>query len=202
MDISLTTFVDFVNSTGVKKRDIVFKNLFKGEYDPRKDFYRILRNAIVTMHKNDDPSSKLPQLVLTFDKKKTKHYNLLIKGYQKWASRKIISYIKDDSRIITLNQLDIKANPELILNIKNQPTVEKLYFKDTPLTIDASNMIVTLLSLAFGETDEYKNYQFAILDIRNSKLFKLTKKTKVDKIIETLEVEAEFWQKYQEKMKQ
>ena len=63
-------------------------------------------------------------------------------------------------------------------------------------------MIVTLLSLAFGETDAYKDYQFAVLDIRNSKLFKLTKKTKVDKIIETLEVEAEFWQKYQEKMKQ
>jgi hypothetical protein len=55
-------------------------------------------------------------------------------------------------------------------------------------------MIVTLLSLAFGETDAYKDYQFAVLDIRNSKLFKLTKKTKVDKIIETLEVEAEFWQ--------
>ena len=140
MDISLTTFVDFVNSTGVKKRDIVFKNLFKGEYDPRKDFYRILRNAIVTMHKNDDPSSKLPQLVLTFDKKKTKHYNLLIKGYQKWASRKKISYIKDDSRIFTLNQLDIRVNPELILNIKNQPTVIKLYFKETPLTSDSANM--------------------------------------------------------------
>ena len=202
MDISLTTFVDFVNSTGVKKRDIVFKNLIKGEYDPRKDFYRILRNAIVTLHKNDDQISTLPQLVSTFDKKKTKHYNLLIKGYQKWASRKKITYIKDDSRIITLNQLDIKANPELILCIKNQPTVVKLYFKETPLTIDAANMIVTLLSLAFGETDEYKEYQFAVLDIRNSRLFKLTKKTKVGKIIETLEVEAEFWKKYQEKMQQ
>jgi len=58
----------------------------------------------------------------------TIHYILLIKGYQKWASRKKKTFIKDDSRIFTLNQLDIKAHPELILNIKNQPTVVKLYF--------------------------------------------------------------------------
>ena len=38
------------------------------------------------------------------------------------------TYIKDDSRIFTLNQLDIKTNSELILNIKNQPTVVKLFF--------------------------------------------------------------------------
>ena len=156
MDISLTTFVDFVNLTGVKKRGVVFKNLVKEKYDPRKDFYRVLRTAIVTMHKNDDPVSRLPQLVLTFDRKKTKHYNMLIKGYQKWASHKKISFIKEDSRIFTLNQLDIRVNPELILNIKNQPTVIKLYFKEAPLTSDSANMIVTLLALAFGETDEYK----------------------------------------------
>lgn len=200
MDISLTTFVDFVNSTGVKKRDVVFKNLIKEKYDPRKDFYRILRTAIVTMHKNNEPISKLPQLVLTFDPKKTKHYNMLIKGYQKWALHKKISYIKDDSRIFTLNQLDIRVNPELILNIKDQPTVIKLYFKESPLSCDSANMIVTLLALAFGETDDYKDYQFAVLDIRQSRLFKLTKKTKVDEIKDTLEVEADFWQKYQEKV--
>ena len=200
MDISLTTFVDFVNSIGVKKRDVVFKNLIKEKYDPRKDFYRILRTAIIAMHKNGDPISRLPQLVLTFDKKKTKHYNMLIKGYQKWASHKKISFIKDDSRIFTLKQLDIKINPELILNIKNQPTVIKMYFKEVPLTSDSANMIVTLLALAFGETEEYKDYQFAVLDIRRSRLFKLTKKTKVDEIKDTLEVEADFWQKYLEKV--
>jgi len=47
---------------------------------------------------------------------------------------------------------------------------------------------------------QYKDYQFAVLDIRNAKLFKLTKKTKVDEIKDTLELEADYWKKYQERI--
>lgn len=201
MNVSLTTFVDFVNSNGIKKRDIVFFNLIMGPYAPSMDFYRDLRTAIVEMHRKNALLSSLSINDMIYERKKIKHYKTLIKGYRKWAARKRISYMKCDSRLFQLNGLEIRINPELILRINGRPTVIKLYFKEIPLTRDSANMIVTLLSLGFGEKNEYRGYQFAVLDIRQSKLFRLTRNTRVDEIIETLEMEADFWMLYQQRIR-
>ena len=87
------------------------------------------------------------------------------------------------------------------MNIKNKPTVIKLYFKKEELNYNSASMIVTLLSLAFEGTDEYKNYDFAVLDIRRSKLVRLTEKIKKELITETLKIEAHSWLLYQESIK-
>ena len=100
MAISLTRFIDFVNLTGLKKRDVVANWLISGDYDPRADFYRQMREAIVKMHKNNEEISKLPQLISMYSYKKDKSYKELISGYQKWASnKKNILYKRGSQRV-------------------------------------------------------------------------------------------------------
>ncbi len=48
--VSLTTFVDFINKAGPPKMTVVRNWLDDDEYDPRKDYWKRLRDGIVNVH--------------------------------------------------------------------------------------------------------------------------------------------------------
>ena len=61
IQISLTSFVDFVSKSGTPKVTVVqnvITQLREG-YDPVKDFWKTLRDAIVEMHRHKKPKSDL-----------------------------------------------------------------------------------------------------------------------------------------------
>jgi len=59
-------------------------------------------------------------------------------------------------------------------------------------------MITVLMSMAFRAIFEnYDTYDFAVLDIRLGRLWRITKKTPIDKIKDVLVHEAESWYNYQ-----
>ena len=198
MSIPLTKFLDFVNSTGTKKRDIVLESVSPEEYAPYKDFYKELREAIISLHKNNKSVDTLTDILLSTAEIKKKNYNELISGYQKWAKNKRISFIEEKSTLFSIGGIELSINPELIISINKKPTVVKLYFKQDKLEKPAADMITVLMSMAFRAIFEnYDTYDFAVLDIRLGRLWRITKKTPIDKIKDVLVHEAESWYNYQ-----
>ena len=198
MNISLTRFLDFVNSNGLAKKAIVEKTMVPENYEPYKDFYKNLREAIISLHKEGASVDTLPTRVPWTNEIKKKHYNELISGYQKWCKNKKIVFLESQSYIFDLEGISLSINPELIVNINNKPTVIKLYFKQPKLEKNSADIIITLLSMAFGSYDaKYSNFDFAILDIRHSRLFRITATTPIQDLMKILPVEAASWLSYQ-----
>ena len=196
MSISLTKFVDFVNSTGLKKRTIVLDSIYPEKYAPYKDFYKNLRNAIISIHKNNASVEQLTKLIPWTAEIKKKHYNGLISGYQKWAKNKKISFIEEKNILFLIGGIELSINPELIININRKPTIVKLYFKQDKLEKCAAEMIAVLLSMAFSTT--YKDtFDYAVLDIRRGRLLRITETTPLNDIKVVLENEAKLWYNYQ-----
>lgn len=197
MSVSLTKFVDFVNAKGLERRVVVERALSPDKYEPYKDFYKKLRDAIVAMHKENAPIDSLPGRIRDANDIKKRHFKELVYGYQKWAKSKRIAFLEDNSCIFDLDGVELSINPELILQINGEPTVVKLYFKQENLEKDAANMIATLLLMAFQDYDKkYQNYRFGILDIRRGRLYRITSSTPINKIMETLKIEAATWLNY------
>ncbi len=198
MSITLTKFLDFVNSTGTKKRDIVLKSASQEEYEPCKDFYKKLREAIISLHKNNRSINTLTDIIPSIAEIKMENYNELISSYQKWAKNKRISFIEEKSTSFSLYELELSINPELIISINKKPTVVKLYFKQDKLEKNAADMITVLMSMAFcAAFKNYNTYDYAVLDIRRGRLWRITKTTPIDEIKVVLENEAKLWCNYQ-----
>ena len=198
MSVTLTKFLDFVNATGLKKRNIVLETVSQEEYAPYKDFYKNLREAIISLHKSNKSVDTLTNIIPWTAEIKKKHYNELISGYQKWAKSKRISFIEEKSALFSLGGIELSINPELIININKKPTVVKLYFKQDKLGKNAADMITVLMAMAFCSTfDNYDTFDYAVLDIRCGRLWRITETTPIDEIKAVLENEAKSWYNYQ-----
>ena len=198
MVISLTKFLDFVNSTGLKKRNIVLESASPDEYAPYKDFYKALREAIISLHKNHKSVDTLTNIIPWTTEIKKKNYNELISGYQKWAKSKRILFIEEKSTLFSLGGIDLSINPELIISINKTPTIMKLYFKQDKLEKSAADMITVLMKMAFcANFEHYDTFDYAVLDIRRGRLWRITQTTPIDDIKAVLENEATSWYGYQ-----
>lgn len=194
MPISLTRFVDFINSTGLKKIKVITEWQAGGEYETYKDFYKNFREAVIKLHSEKLPIEELQRLIHTSNDTKRIHFRALLLGYQKWAEKKRLSFESHTSLILHVGGIDITMNPELCLRINNQPTLIKLYFKEEKLQKQTADIILTMLLLTYSQSENYKNHDVGILDVRNAKLHKLTKAPQED-IIKLITMEAEYWSK-------
>ncbi len=203
--IPLTRFTDFINASNMDRQDVVKDTIDFGEYSPCKDFYKDMRDAIVSFFKDGGTIEDLEEeMVLVRDKKKPQ-YLLLLHGFKKWVNNKRIIYLGEEACDFELNGLKISINPELLLKINGKKTVVKLYFKGgkqiNERKKDSFIPIPVLMKNAFSVFGEkYKDYDFAVLDIRNSRLFHITESTPIDKILLTLKMEAKNWLAYQSEL--
>ena len=203
--IPLTRFTDFINASNMDRQDVVKDTIDFGEYSPCKDFYKIMRDAIVSFFKDGGSIEDLEEETALVHDKKKPQYLLLLHGFKKWVKNKKIVYLGEKTCDIELNGLKISINPELILKINGKKTVVKLYFKEgKPITERKKDCFIPIPVLmksafaVFGE--EYKDYDFAVLDIRNGKFYHITQSTPVEKILLTLNMEAKSWVAYQSEL--
>lgn len=172
MQISMTTFVDFVVANGTTRitRIKEAKQFYGEDYDPAKDYWGPLRRAIVEMHKQGGSRADLDRLLRSLsDAKKVANYTLCVKGYQQWMGRKDLSWTGPPAAHWRSGQLEVRVNPELGMLINGQPHVVKLYFKADPLSKHRLNTLLHLLEVTFGATGT-----IGILDVRKHKLHKQT----------------------------
>jgi len=174
--ISLTDFVDIVASAGGPKATKVADIKKRGEYEHYKDFWKILREHIIRMHRKKLPLSHIDESKkgLT-DKNKINNYPTLISGYKKWLGKKSPTWFKPPSSSIAAFGIEVSINPELGLKFGKKKHIIKLYFKKDPkLSLTRAHIANAAMEKAlrpFCNEDDV----IAVLDIREAKLYKSKK---------------------------
>lgn len=175
INISLTDFIDYVSKVGASKFTLVNQIYSREEYQPAFDFWKPLREGIIDLHQNNKDKSELDKILndLT-DKKKINRYPALIESYKSFLGRKKIEWFEPPFKEWKINDLRIKLNPELGLEINDKLYVIKLYFKSDSLSQMKADLILLLMNTRLKKGD-YKEATFAVLDIERKKLFEKTK---------------------------
>lgn len=179
--ISLTSFIDFVHKTGTTRITLIrkLKSEYGRDYERVTDFWRLLRNAIIKIHKDELPVSYLNHVIQGISNKtKLNNYPARIDNFKKWRGRKKIKWIGARTKIWKFDNLAIRVNPELGLNINGENYILKLYFKQKKLSRITSATILHLIDKSStGNRDKFIS---GILDLSAGKLITLKNKNKND----------------------
>ena len=176
-NISLSDFVDYISKAGTSKFTKVKEISRRDNYHPAFDFWKVLRDSIVELHKNKYDKNELDKVLndLT-DKKKIKRYPELIKKYKSFLGRKKIEWFDPPYEEWIYNGLRIRLNPELGLEINGKLYVLKLWFKAEKLSKNKAELILLLMNEKL-KTRKFDEVNFAVLDVGNNKLFESTNLT-------------------------
>jgi hypothetical protein len=175
INISLTDFIDYVSKIGASKFTKVNEVFSREEYNPAFDFWKPLRDGIIDFHENKKDRSQLDKILENLtDKKKIDRYPALIESYKSFLGRKKCEWFEPPFKDYQINDLRIKLNPELGLEINGKLYVIKLYFKAEKLSQSKADLILLLMDTKLKKGG-YKDVTFAVLDIERKKLFDKTK---------------------------
>lgn len=172
-DISLTDFVDFAISSGAPKLTKVRTVKNRGDYDPAKDFYRLLRNRIIDFHQQADTNKNqwFNKFMATLqNENKRESYHQRIQAYKRFLGHKDLSWFAPPSGLWRSGDLQVRVNPELGLAINDDDHVIKLYFKAESLTKLRVDIILLLMGEALHQRVE-PGTRFAILDLTQGRLY-------------------------------
>jgi hypothetical protein len=170
-NVSLTYFVDFVIKSGPPKATVVQRFKQRLEYDPKLDFYRRVRNAIVEMHEKGLPSRELDQIVARLsDQKKRLAYPQVILGYKKFLGRKQFAWFEPPRGEWTPGPLVVNLNPEVGLEVDGKRIVGKLYFKTEALTKQRADVIAHLMDHVL-RSKLTQPARFVVIDVRRGRTF-------------------------------
>lgn len=185
IEISLTDFIGFVNKTGNAKLNHVKTIKDRDVYEPFKDFYKPIREAIQKLHKKNLEKDFLDKILanLTDDRKK-KNYPAVINGYKRFLGRKKLSWIKPHKKDWKIGNISISINPEIGLEEKMKDGTStfyiiKLYFKEERIQKSHVDQILTLMEMQLRDKVKEPEVKFAVLDVRKSKLH-VKKDSKLD----------------------
>jgi hypothetical protein len=192
--ISLTDVVDVISKSGTPKATKVSQIKYRQSYSPQTDFYKALREGIVSVHQNNHPKKALNDiLTLLTDEKKIKNYPKAIQGYEKWWGKKNIVWNSTFSANYSYQGIDIGINPELGLIIDGEPFLIKLYLKDESLLKLRVDIVLALMETALS-AGSVTGCKMAVLDVRNGKLFCSSKDpTSQEKLMKMVNAELAYF---------
>jgi hypothetical protein len=170
VQITSTTYIDFLLATGLarvsKVRDA--RRQYEGGYSQGSDFYRPMREGIITMHREGHDTSFLDQIVADTLPQRRAHYRACADGYRKFMRDKQFVWTRRPKPDIWKHGgLQVLVNPELLLTVDGRPHRVKLYFKGENLRQSRADLLIELLKSAGDDGTA----AVGMLDVRRSKLF-------------------------------
>ncbi|HRI67261.1 MAG TPA: hypothetical protein PK156_23620 [Polyangium sp.] len=166
--ISLTYFVDFVLATGTPKLRGV-RDYKERKDDLCSDFYRPIRQAIISMHRDGLSTSTLDSVCHNeTDETRRNHYPRVVAGYRAFLAEGPKNFFEPPRTGLSLGPLEVDVNPELGLVIGGKKHLVKLYFRNDPLMPRRTALVLALLSR--GICEAHPEFVPAILDVRSAKL--------------------------------
>lgn len=167
--LSLRDFLDVASKTG-KPRVTKVRNIkHGGNYSPAIDFYKPLRERIITTHKLGKSKGALKGLLVGVgDKRKLANYPLAINGYDSWWGTHSLKWFDPPKGKYSKHGFDISVNPELGLEIDGSPHVIKLYLNTNPLPTQRADLIGALMTHVVGTLAP--SALLGALDVRRSAL--------------------------------
>jgi len=170
--LSLTQLVDIVCKSGIPKVNSVknAKAQLADPYDPRFDFYKILREGIVEAHARGLGKTHLADVISDVsDPKRLNVYPGVAAAYRAWWGRKTLTWFRPPQHDWQATPtFAVSVNPELGLSINGDRHVIKLYFKEQSLTKNRIELITHLMHQELS--GRISNAKFSVLDVRQKKL--------------------------------
>jgi len=174
--VPLSNFLDFVLKSGTPKLTVVQQFKQQDKYDPKTDFYKKLREEVISCLSRGKNVTSLMPWADTVTEKKRKAYRLAVGGVGKFIGRKAIQWFEPPRQNHELGPMTVIVNPELGLVLNGQPHVIKLYLKDEPLKGNRAELILHLMRTSLGPDVDGK--KLGVLDARAGKLFSAIPKTR------------------------
>ena len=144
MNISLTDFIDYVSKAGTSKFTLVNQIFNRDDYNPAFDFWKAMREGIVDLHKNSKDKAELDKILNELaDKKKINRYSTIISSYKSFLGRKKTFWFDPPSKDWQFNDLKIKLNPEIGLEINDKSNGRMKTTKKCPFRQKIQTMTTT-----------------------------------------------------------
>ena len=170
-EVSLTDFLTYVTKkSGTERISFVEALLLRDDYSPKKDYYRQVREGIISELKKGK-ISKLSLLAKAHHRQETRQKNFIniVEGLSQILQEKEFEWLNPPKKIIFLESLPIKINPEIGLKLDNKSFIVKLYFKKEIPSIEEINIGLQIMSESHLLTDCIP----AIIDLPRGRLFYL-----------------------------
>lgn len=174
--VSMTEFVNFINTSGMPKMTIVANAKARHEemegnpYDYWKDFKEEVRAQLKKQGTKDD----LLELVERMREDVRENYNIMINGFLKFWKPTRMKWIKPVSKMASIGGVKLIVNPEIGIQWQGKTYMIKLFLKaNENLDKRHADIILALMEEELREKVG-EGVQFAILDVRRGKLFTYT----------------------------
>lgn len=172
-EIGLTAFVDFISKNGISKVKVVeeARRNDNQPYDPRKDFYRRLRESTIAFSRGQmtkEDYERLPDLLP--DRKKKKNFPDAIRSYLEWWDEDGGGFFHPPRGHFKSNDLSVTVNPEIGLMKGKTRIAIKCWFKTDQVPRARLSYILSVMRL--GLPNSY-NGEAGILDVRRGTLHRI-----------------------------
>ncbi|MEK4606581.1 hypothetical protein [Geobacillus sp. FSL W8-1251] len=171
--VGLTQFIDFTIKSSSAKINMVRRIKYQDAYHPSFDYWKQLREAIITFHEQGLSFDYFETFIKSVDVRKKENYTFAIRQYRKFLNGKRISWFNPGKATWVSNELVVRSSPELGLIIDGEPHLIKLYFKGEREKVNRRNIgtALTLLNTSIYEEDHDRHINRSVLNIHKSKLF-------------------------------
>jgi hypothetical protein len=167
--ISITSLVDLLLETGSETDANAAKDR---KADPLPEFYQLVRDAIVDMHRRDLPDNVLDKVLdREPNPKRERVLERVINGYRRFLGIGSMKWFEPPSASYVFGANEIDINPELGLAIDETPYVIKMYLRGEPLTPRRVQATLGLLAGKLGRS--CPGHVFGLLEVRHGKLHAL-----------------------------
>jgi len=179
IDVSLTSFADFVLKAGLSKLTVAqeIRKQYERGYNPAFDYYKKFRDAVRRLHEEGAPISELGDFGASVEEpNKRVNYEILCRGYTKFWSVHLQEHGQQWMAPARgewgFGRVRVRVTPELAFSDGSTNYLLKMHLKDEPLVRPQVQVILHLMQLALRP--QVKRPVVAILDVRRSKLFEAT----------------------------
>lgn len=190
IQISLTEFMDYVNSSGAAKATVVSQAKKKREegHNKQADYWMQFRNAVKSVHSSNGNKDELAEVVERVHEDRMANYNAAIKGYVKFWGGKKMTWVTPPRKVVMVGGTRVSLNPELGLIIKGKTYFIKMFLHvDETLDKRHADLILSLMHTKLADSLP-KESNVAVLDVMRGKLFEFKKED--IKITSLLEAEG------------
>jgi hypothetical protein len=162
--VPLTTFIEFTVAQGTAR--VVLARASEGDYDPRRDFYKGLRERTIRQLVDGWSASAFRRSLREVrNPRKQASYEACRRGLTQWARGREILASRARAGFWEAGGLEVRVNPELRLTVDGGRFLVKLYFKADELTPARRENTLFLLSEISPQ-----GVNGAILDARRGQL--------------------------------
>jgi len=167
--LSLIRLAEFTHASDARKRAIV-REAQTSAYAPYRDPYKILREGIVRMYKNEMGLDYLDSVVEAAPSSRRQLLRAMADGYRTWAESCDATHFPAIAGTWQCGDIAVPVHPTVGLCVSGERQLVKLYLSNSALSAPTAAMACEIMAQAFT-TCHGCIMATSVLDVRRGVLF-------------------------------